>query len=91
MRKLAIVLLVALVSVSGLFAAARTETAENTSSNWKIAVVTSTVTQGEEPYRAGKMAVDQYGSEHIVHVTLNFLKKYYSNALTRRAGVSKSI
>jgi len=31
--------------------------------------VTSTVTQGEEPYRAGKMAVDQYGSEHIVHVT----------------------
>lgn len=36
--------------------------------NWKIAVMTSTVTQGEEAYRAGEMVAEQYDG-HVVHVT----------------------
>lgn len=36
--------------------------------SWKIAVMTSTVTQGEEPYRAGEMVAEQYPG-HIEHVT----------------------
>lgn len=36
--------------------------------NWKIAVMTSTVTQGEEPYRAGEMVAELYPG-HIEHVT----------------------
>ena len=36
--------------------------------NWKIAVMTSTVTQGEEAYRAGEMVAEQYKG-HVTHVT----------------------
>ncbi|MBQ3316469.1 MAG: DUF3798 domain-containing protein [Spirochaetales bacterium] len=69
MKKLSLVLLMAALVLGSVFAAGRQEAAQAASSNWKIAVVTSTVTQGEEPYRAGEMAVEQYGKEHIVHVT----------------------
>ncbi len=69
MKKLVIIMLISMFAITGVFAAARTEAAETASDNWKIAVVTSTVTQGEEPYRAGEMALEQYGSDHIIHVT----------------------
>lgn len=41
-----------------------TEDAEN----WKIAIMTSTVTQGEESYRAAEMVAEEYPG-HILHVT----------------------
>lgn len=41
---------------------------DNSDGNWKIAVMTSTVTQGEEAYRAGEMVAEQYEG-HITHVT----------------------
>ena len=59
MKKLSLVLLMAALVLGSVFAAGRQEAAQAASSNWKIAVVTSTVTQGEEPYRAGEMAVEQ--------------------------------
>ena len=36
--------------------------------NWKIAILTSTVTQGEEPYRAAELVAEKYPGR-IVHVT----------------------
>lgn len=36
--------------------------------NWKIALMTSTVTQGEEPYRAAEMVAQKYPG-HVVHIT----------------------
>ena len=36
--------------------------------NWKIAVMTSTVTQGEEPYRAAELVAEKYPGR-VVHVT----------------------
>ncbi|MDQ7780791.1 MAG: DUF3798 domain-containing protein [Planctomycetota bacterium] len=35
----------------------------------KIGIVTGTVSQGEEEYRAGEYAVKKYGSDRIIHVT----------------------
>lgn len=36
--------------------------------NWKIAIMTSTVTQGEEPYRAAEMVAKEY-PDRILHIT----------------------
>lgn len=36
--------------------------------NWKIAIMTSTVTQGEESFRAAQMVAAEY-PDHILHVT----------------------
>ncbi|MDO5377698.1 MAG: DUF3798 domain-containing protein [Clostridia bacterium] len=45
--------------------------------NWKIAVLTGTVTQGEEEFRAAERAVATYGAEHIVTATYpdNFMSE----------------
>lgn len=45
--------------------------------NWKIAVLTGTVTQGEEEFRAAEKAVATYGAEHIVTATYpdNFMSE----------------
>ena len=71
MKKPFISVLLVLLSVS-LFAGGFSETddiqATSDTDNWKIAVMTSTVTQGEEPYRAGQMVESAYPGR-IVHVT----------------------
>ena len=61
MKKLMSILLVALM-VLGLasFASAEEEGA------WKIAILTGTVSQGEEEFRAAEQAVATYGEEHII-------------------------
>lgn len=71
MKKFFIFVFVSLLSFS-LFAAGFSEASDisqaSSADNWKIAVMTSTVTQGEEPYRAGQM-VEQAYPGRIVHVT----------------------
>lgn len=42
--------------------------AESLDEKWKIAIMTSTVTQGEEPFRAAQMVAEDY-PDHILHVT----------------------
>ena len=37
--------------------------------NWKIAIMTGTVSQGEEEYRAAEKAVEVWGADHIVTAT----------------------
>ena len=45
--------------------------------NWKIAVLTGTVSQGEEEFRAAEKAVATYGADHIVTATYpdNFMSE----------------
>lgn len=37
--------------------------------NWKIAIMTGTVTQNEEEYRAAQRVVEKYGEEHVLLMT----------------------
>ena len=45
--------------------------------NWKIAIMTGTVSQGEEEFRAAEKAVATYGKEHVVTATYpdNFMSE----------------
>lgn len=47
------------------------------SDNWKVAVLTGTVSQGEEEFRAAEKALATYGAEHIVTATYpdNFMSE----------------
>ena len=36
---------------------------------WKIGIMTNTVTQNEEEYRAAQNVLAKYGSEHVIHMT----------------------
>lgn len=45
--------------------------------NWKIAILTGTVSQGEEEFRAAEKAIEKYGAEHIITATYpdNFMSE----------------
>ncbi len=45
--------------------------------NWKVAILTGTVSQGEEEFRAAEKAIAEYGEEHIVTATYpdNFMSE----------------
>lgn len=58
-------------------AAATEGTATEESGNWKVAIMTGTVSQGEEEFRAAENALAKYGPEHIVTATYpdNFMSE----------------
>ena len=60
MKKLVCLLLAVLMVVSLASVASAEE------SNWKIAILTGTVSQGEEEFRAAEKAIATYGAEHII-------------------------
>jgi len=37
--------------------------------NWKIGIMTNTVTQNEEEYRAAENVTKRFGEEHVIHMT----------------------
>lgn len=43
--------------------------AEEVEDNWKIGIMTNTVVQNEEEYRAAQNMLKKYGPEHIIHMT----------------------
>ena len=63
---LAVAMLLSMVAVSAV--------AEE---NWKIAIMTGTVSQGEEEFRAAEAALAKYGAEHIITDTYpdNFMSE----------------
>ena len=73
MKKIVALLLVAVMAF-GLFG--MTAKAE-TNDNWKVAILTGTVSQGEEEFRAAEKAVATWGAEHIVTDTYpdNFMSE----------------
>jgi len=64
--------LLAVMLVVGLTACgqqASTPPAEEKTDNWKIGIMTNTVVQNEEEYRAAENVMKKYGPEHIIHMT----------------------
>ena len=61
------------------------EVAENASNdNWKIAVLTGTVSQGEEEFRAAEKAIATWGADHIITATYpdNFMSEMETTVST---------
>ncbi len=52
--------------------------------NWKIAIMTGTVSQGEEEFRAAEKAIATYGADHIVTATYpdNFMSEMETTVST---------
>ncbi|MDI6706768.1 MAG: DUF3798 domain-containing protein [Bacillota bacterium] len=72
MTKRLLAVLLAVMLVVGLTACgqqASTPPAEEKTDNWKIGIMTNTVVQNEEEYRAAENAMKKYGPEHIIHMT----------------------
>lgn len=42
---------------------------EQQSGNWKIGIMTNTVVQNEEEYRAAENVIKKFGEEHVIHMT----------------------
>lgn len=42
---------------------------EQEQANWKIGIMTNTVVQNEEEYRAAENVIKKFGEEHVVHMT----------------------
>ena len=63
---LAVLMVVAIASVSSAEEA-----------NWKVAIMTGTVSQGEEEFRAAEKAIETWGAEHIITDTYpdNFMSE----------------
>lgn len=72
MKKM-ISLVLVLVMVLGMTACGTKKSGDN----WKIAILTGTVSQGEEEFRAAEKAIATYGAEHIVTATYpdNFMSE----------------
>lgn len=63
-----ITLLISIV-VMCLFLAASSALGQGVSDKWKIGIMTNTVTQNEEEYRAAQNILAKYGEEHVIHMT----------------------
>lgn len=63
-----ITLLISIV-VMCLFLAVSSALGQGGGDNWKIGIMTNTVTQNEEEYRAAQNVLAKYGEEHIIHMT----------------------
>ena len=55
-----------------------------TNDNWKVAILTGTVSQGEEEFRAAEKAIATWGAEHIVTATYpdNFMSEMETTVST---------
>lgn len=73
MKKL-VCLLLAILLLASLTAC---QSKPKTEENWKIAIMTGTVSQGEEEFRAAEKAVATYGKEHVITATYpdNFMSE----------------
>lgn len=75
MTKRLLAILLAVMLVVGLSACSQQTTTEEPpaeetpADNWKIGIMTTTVVQNEEEYRAAENVMKKYGPEHILHMT----------------------
>ncbi|MCI6378419.1 MAG: DUF3798 domain-containing protein [Clostridiales bacterium] len=70
-------LLSAVLALAMLLSLISTAAVAESSDNWKIAILTGTVSQGEEEFRAAEKAIATYGAEHIITDTYpdNFMSE----------------
>lgn len=80
MKKI-ICLLLAVVMTMGLFGMTAKAEAND---NWKVAILTGTVSQGEEEFRAAENAIATWGADHIVTATYpdNFMSEMETTVST---------
>ena len=65
-------------------AVAETVAAEANNDNWKVAILTGTVSQGEEEFRAAEKAIATWGADHIITATYpdNFMSEMETTVST---------
>jgi len=66
---LIMVMVFSLVACNSNNEAADNETPSSAAGNWKIGIMTGTVSQNEEEYRAAQDVLEKYGDEHIILMT----------------------
>ncbi|MCT4606959.1 MAG: DUF3798 domain-containing protein [Marinisporobacter sp.] len=66
---LMLMLLVSLAACGQQTASEEPAATETSGENWKIGVLTGTVSQNEEEYRAAQNVLEKYGEEHVVLMT----------------------
>ncbi|QZY56295.1 DUF3798 domain-containing protein [Crassaminicella profunda] len=66
---LVVLMLVSLAACGQQPASEEPATAENSEGNWKIGIMTGTVSQNEEEYRAAQNVLEKYGEEHVIVMT----------------------
>lgn len=73
MKKIVCLLLVAVMALGLCGMTAKAEANDN----WKVAILTGTVSQGEEEFRAAEKAVATWGADHIITDTYpdNFMSE----------------
>ena len=73
MKKIVCLLLVAVMALGLCSLSAKAEANDN----WKVAILTGTVSQGEEEFRAAEKAVGTWGADHIITDTYpdNFMSE----------------
>lgn len=70
MAKKGLLLLLVLVMALSLLGCAQTEEpGGETEAAWKIGIMTNTVAQNEEEYRAAQEILARFGEEHVIHMT----------------------
>lgn len=62
-----------------------TESSDDKGGNWKIGILTGTVVQNEEEYRAAQNVVEKYGEEHVI--TMTYPPKFMDEQETTIANV----
>lgn len=67
MFKKALAILLVMTLLVGLTACGQQTASKQ--ENWKIGIMTNTVTQNEEEYRAAENVIAKFGEEHVVHMT----------------------
>ena len=80
MKKIICLLLVAVMAMGIFSVNAKAEANDN----WKVAILTGTVSQGEEEFRAAEKAIATWGEEHIVTATYpdNFMSEMETTVST---------
>ena len=65
-------------------AVAETVATEANNDNWKVAILTGTVSQGEEEFRAAEKAIATWGADHIITATYpdNFMSEMETTVST---------
>ncbi|SCG83570.1 putative protein TP_0013 [Proteiniborus sp. DW1] len=66
-KRVIVFLLVTIIIMSTVACGNQTTTAKD--GKWKIGIMTNTVSQNEEEYRAAQNVLAKYGEEHIIHMT----------------------
>lgn len=70
MLKKTMILLLTIIMIYTFIGCSSTPKVTSTSNdNWKIGIVTGTVIQNEEPYRAAEQVLAKYGEEHVIILT----------------------